>query len=58
MKTMSSALPKLQQLELGRLKYDYSNQIDHRYANGENPNEEDQSHHFGNNIIVTHEIDM
>ncbi len=56
MKTMSSALPKLQKLELSRLKCDYLNDVYHFYADGEDP-DEDRNHRSGDSI-VTHQIDM
>ncbi len=45
MKTMSSALPNLQQLNLER-DYDYSNQIEFQYAHGEDPIGEAQRHYI------------
>ncbi len=59
MKTMSTALPNLQQLKLGELRYDYWNKIHHRYADGEDPqNVAGSEMHRSANSVVTHEIDM
>jgi len=52
---MATALPNLQHLELGWLGYDYSTKITHRYAHGEDPDEE-KARSSSNDI--THNIDM
>ena len=55
MRTMSSALPNLQQLELGYLSYDFSTRTSKKYADGEDPDEE-QVGDSANDI--TFDIDM